>query len=120
MTQKPKSDLNFEEPSVIQAWIHHIDKILEIASTIPELNVGGKFLNKLEVRSLMDNKKGVFLALSLHNELIGFVYGYAETPDCACLMYLCVMEQYRDRGYGKTLYKAFHDCIIQLGVRKIY
>lgn len=103
-----------------QLYYQSVKDVIAIAKEIPELNVGGKFMSENEIKSCMDNPKGIFLGLYLNKKLIGFAYGFVETSESACLMYIAIEKQHRGKGYGESLFNHFNASILHFGVKKIY
>jgi predicted N-acetyltransferase YhbS len=94
----------------------------------PEFQVSssGEFMEADEFRSAVENSKGVFLLAEAHGEVAGFVYASCQDLErgpatkWACLVYLVVALEFRNRGIAQALYNA---CIVELqkrGMARIY
>lgn len=100
-----------------------IDNILKLAYQIDELKCIDQdygIFNKSDLRFCILNTQGVFLVVTKEKEIIGFCYGFVETPNMACLMYIALAKEYRDKGIGESLFNSFHATILDFDVDYIY
>lgn len=111
----------------IQVGIRHandsdIPKINELIKSIPELNLGDDkpFSSDYELKSCLDNPEGEFLLYLKDGKRLGFLYGIRETSTTACIMYLAVLESFRNKGVGRSLVRNFTSIIKNGSISKIY
>lgn len=108
--------------SIRLATTWDIEKIMSIAKKSKELNLVG-FLTESDIDYCINVAKMAKFYVATeysHNKVIGFIYGFVEVPSTACLMYICVKDNWQKIGIGRALVAQFVSDMKAFGVDKIY
>lgn len=67
----------------------------------------------------VNSEFSVFFALYEDNNIAGYVIGNIAADECE-LYRIAVLKEYRRRGYGDVLMKAFTDCAYKRGAGSVF
>lgn len=105
--------------NIREARLEDFAGIYEIGLKTPELKVTEEdvFMDKDDLERRISDKNHVFLVAEDKQKLIGFICANAKDKDSplidryACLVYLAVSPEYRNKHVATLLYDA---CVLQL------
>lgn len=110
-----------------KASLNDFNELYSIGKSIEEFKVSSisEFMEVEEFKNAIKNIYGIFLLAEDENKIIGFIY--ADTNDidnksnnCACLIYLCVLPEFREKGIAKELYKKCENRLKTMDVKSLY
>lgn len=94
----------------------------------PELRVSAteSFMDKDDFKRRLTGKNHVFLLAESDSKIIGFISANAKDADSplknkyACIVYIVVLSQYRNKGVATKLYKECVKELKKLGITHVY
>jgi ribosomal protein S18 acetylase RimI-like enzyme len=110
-----------------KAKLNDFDSLYEIGLKTPELKVSEDvFMDKDDFGRRISDKSHIFLVAEDKKKLAGFVCANAKDKDSplidryACLVYLAVLPEYRNRQVGSKLYEKCTSLLKEKGITHAY
>ncbi len=110
------------------ATIDDVAQLYKIGKVTKEFQVSQteEFMSFNEFSCAISDEKSVFLLAEEKEKIQGFIYASAKDIDghlienFACLVYLTVLLEYREKGIAKILYEECEKTLKEKGIRSIY
>ncbi len=103
-------------------------KLYALGLKTPELRVSATepFMDKDDFKKRINGKNHVFLLAEVRSKIIGFIIANAKDANSplenryACIVYVVVSPDYRNRGVATQLYDACMKKLKKLGITHVY
>ena len=108
------------------AKIDDVEAIHLFGVSIPELKVSNltEFMSYDEVYRMVTDPYGEIFIAESDDQIVGFCYGSLDRTDIfnlkACLIYMAVIESFRQQGIASRLYESVVDNLKRRGAKYLY